>query len=178
MDSIKNYKLKDFMLLDAETASEYINILKHLEPIQTKNRLINLNLGEVEFIKRSINDDAEIPEIYQLLEGVKEVELMEMDIVRFYSLLNDIIQQIEGVLKAEEEHLTPTHTNVKWEAVEGSKRLSVMGVLPLVDNLANGDILKYDEIMKIPYQTVFNKLKLDTINSDLEYEMNKIKTDI
>jgi uncharacterized protein YbjQ (UPF0145 family) len=178
MDSIKNYKLRDFLTKDAELQIEYITILRLLETIPTKNRLVELKLGEVEFIKRSINDDEALPEIFELMEGIKENELMNMKIVTFYSLLNDIIKQIEKVISAEQQHLTPKHTNVKWEAVEGSKRLQVLGVIPMVDTLAGGDILKYEEVLEMSYNTVFNKMMLDVIKGDLEHEMSKIKTEV
>lgn len=175
MDSIKNYKLKDFLLKDAELVNSYVRVLRLLEPIPTTHKLIEMKLGEVEFIKRNINDDGALPEIFELFEGIKEVELEDMKIVTFYSLLNDIVRQIEQVMSAEQKHLTPKHPNVKWEAVEGAERLSKLGVLPLVDKLAMGDVLKYEQILDVSYETVYNKLAMDVINSDLEYEMNKIK---
>lgn len=177
MEDIRNYKLSEFMKQDISLIEEYISVLRLLEPIPTQKKLIELTLGDVEFIKQNINEDESLPEILELMHGVKEIDLQNMRIITFYSLLNDIVKQLENIISAEQHHLTPKHTNVKWEAVEGSKRLSVLGVMPMVDTLAGGDILKYDEILDMNYETVFNKLVLDTIRGDLEYEMNKIKTE-
>jgi hypothetical protein len=48
----------------------------------------------------------------------------------------------------------------------------------MVDTLAGGDILKYEEVLEMSYNTVFNKMMLDVIKGDLEHEMSKIKTEV
>ena len=176
MDSIENYKLKDFLQQDPGLIEDYVVVLKNLKPVPTKNKIQDLSFGEVETIKQSINDPSSMPEIFGYLQGMDEKEFQDIRITEFYGLLNDIIKQIENLTAMEEQELISEHSDYKWEAVNGSKRLSVMGILPTVDRLAGGDILKYEQVLELPYLTVFNKLRMDRIKSDIEHDMNKIKT--
>jgi hypothetical protein len=176
MDEIINYKLKDFLRQPEELVEQYNKLLKNLEPIPTANRIVDLKLKEVEFIKQNINNQDELPTIFSYVEGVDEKGLMNMKILTFYGLYNSILKQLEAVLASENTHLVSIHSDYKWEAVEGSKRLSKLGILPMVDNLAGGDILKYEDILELPYMTVFKKLMLDILKSDIQKDMEKIKT--
>lgn len=176
MEELTNYQLGSFLKQDADLITQYTAVLKYLEPIPTAKKLQDLTLREVEYIKKNIANDAALPEIFKYIEGIDEKQLMKMRITTFYGLYNSLLKQLEGILNAEDTHLTSIHSNYKWEAVEGSKRLSVLGIIPMVDNLAGGDILKYEEILDIPYQTVFKKLMLDTIKGDIQQDIDKLKT--
>jgi hypothetical protein len=176
MDELINYKLGEFLQKDSDLITEYTRVLKYLEPIPTANDIKNLKLKEVEYIKKNIDNDEALAEIFKYAEGIDEKQLMKMKITTFYGLYNSIVKQLEAILNAESTHLVSIHSNYKWEAVEGSKRLSVLGILPMVDNLAGGDILKYDSILNMNYQTVFKKLMLDTLKGDIQQDMEKLKT--
>ena len=175
MTELNNYTLNEFYNQDSELIQEYMEYLKHLEPVDTKHRIIDLKLNEVEFIKQNLSNDDAIPEIIEYVQEVKQEEVGEMKIVEFFGYFHSIREQIETITRMEQEHLISNHVDIRWEAVEGSKKLSVLGILPTVDNLAQGDILKYDAILDLPYLTVFNKLRLDTLKGDLEREMSKVK---
>lgn len=176
MENIKNYKLKTFLKQSPELIEEYSSILKHLEEIPTKNELKSLKLREVEFVKKQIGNDKALAEIFEYMHEIDEEKLMNLKITEFYGFFNYIINQLEALLATEERHLVSEHVDFKWEAVEGSKRLSKLGILPMIDNLAQGDILKYEQILDLPYMTVFKKLMLDRIKGDIEKDMNKVKT--
>ena len=110
------------------------------------------------------------------MHGLSEDEFLKLKVTEFYALLNSITKQLENLLAMEERELTPKHHDTKWEMVEGSKRLGKLGILPTVDSLAGGDILKFQEILDLKYITVFNKLRLDRIKADIQGDMEKIKT--
>jgi hypothetical protein len=170
---INNYKLKEFLQQSPELIEEYSTILTLSNPTPTKHNLQDLKFSEVEFVKQNLGKEDALEEVFDLMDNS---ELLEIKVVQFYGKLNFIKEQLEQVVRVEEEHLTSKHTDFKWEAVEGSKRLSGLGILPLVDSLAQGDILKYDEILNLPYTTVLKKLILDTLKSDIQKDMDKIKT--
>lgn len=56
----------------------------------------------------------------------------------------------------------------------GVHRLQEFGVLSTIDALAKGNILNYEKIEALPYYKVYEKLKLDTIHSDIEEKYNEI----
>jgi len=170
---IKNYTVKEFFELPASKIDEYISILSLLEPEPTKHELSSLKFREVEFIKQNINDDEKIHTIFCYIDEI--CDLNGISIIEFFGKYNFIIASLKKMIEVEKQHLEPNYPNLKWEAVNGSQRLKELGVLPIVDNLAGGDPLKYEAILDLPYLTVFKKLKLDTLRSDLEHEMSKIK---
>jgi hypothetical protein len=50
------------------------------------------------------------------------------------------------------------------------------GVLNTIDSLAKEDILRWVEIEKLPYMTVFTKLRMDNENSTRNCRITKKKT--
>lgn len=176
MEKIKNFKVKEFLKQDVELVEQYTQLLRLLEPIPTANKIQDLTLREVEFIKMGVKDEESLAEVFEYMEGVDNNGFMNLNITTFYGLYNDIINQLENLLGMEKQELISEHSDFKWEAVDGSKRLSVMGVLPMIDNLAGGDVLKYEQILDMPYMTIFNKLRLERIQRDIERDMSKVKT--
>ncbi|WP_431137468.1 hypothetical protein [Psychroserpens mesophilus] len=202
MEEIKNYKLKDFLKQPTELILEYVEILRLLKPIETKYDIYNLKLKEVEFIKENLNltNDETIIEIISMVQGYedyvtpkwltkilpskvvqylnakKKRKVLNLRITEFFGLLNNVKNQLEQISKAEASSLTSEHTNIKWEQVNGSERLQKFGIYNTLDALADGDILKYDAIMNLEYSEVFTKLLMNKTNSDLQHEMQNIKT--
>lgn len=174
MDEIINYKLKDFLEQDEDLILEYSNILKLIEPTPTKHQLHEMTLREVESIKVIINDPEHLPEVFNYFQGDDKIE--NIKIVEFYGIINSITNQLENLLRMETRELVSEHTDFKWEAVDGSQRISKLGILPMIDNLALGNILKYEEILNLPYMTVFNNLRMKRILKDIQHDMDKIKT--
>lgn len=56
----------------------------------------------------------------------------------------------------------------------GVGKLNEFGAYATVDSLADGDILKHDAIMQLPYYAVYQKLKLDKVNREIEKAYQKI----
>ena len=176
MQDINNYKLKNFLKQDEVLIESYSNLLKHLDPVPTKHKLQDLSLRQVETIKQGLNEPDVLPEVFEYIQEIKKEEFEDIRIVEFYGLLNDITRQIKNLVGMEEQELVSEHSDFKWEAVDGSKRLGVLGILPMIDTLAGGDILKYEQILDLPYLTVFNTLRMRRIQGDIERDMQKVKT--
>jgi hypothetical protein len=54
---------------------------------------------------------------------------------------------------------------INVEAVNAKERMGKYGVLNTIDSLAKEDILRWVEIEKLPYMTVFTKLRMDNEKS-------------
>jgi hypothetical protein len=177
LTEIKNYKLVDFFKQPLELILDYVDILQHIEPVPTKNEVFHLKLKDVEFIKENIlsDDDEALVEIIALVQGMEIKEMMKMEVVEFFGLFNSVKEQLITINKAEASSLVSTNTNFKWEAVNGSERLSKFGIYNTLETLSGGDILKWNQIMEIPYSDVFTKLLMNKTNNDLQEEMNQIK---
>lgn len=178
--TIKNYKLKDFKKQPIETMMEYIHILQFTLPIETKQEVFKMKLKEVEEIKKGLNsaDDDVLIHLVGMVEQLTRKEVLNLSITRFFGLFNSIKEQTEKIVEAEQNGLSPNYTNVKWEQVEGGKRLSKFGIYNTLDQLSNGDVMKYDEILELPYDVVFLKLRMEKIKADLQHEMEQIKSKV
>lgn len=177
MKTITNFKIKDFIKQDVELINEYVNILQYSLPIDTENKVFDLSLREVEFIKTHLFSDntEDLIEIISTVQNLTASEVYELPITTFYGLHKSITEQIKTIVEGEENALRSTHINFKWEQVRGSERLSRFGIYNIIDSLAGGDILKYDTIFELPYAVVMQKLIMDKIKDDLQLEMGKIK---
>lgn len=176
--TIENYKIKDFLRKSPELISEYMVAFQYLKPIQTKKEVFHLKLKHVEFIKENIysSEDNAILKVITKVQGIKLKEVFEMEILTFFGLFQSVKQQLEAIATAEEYRLAPNSVDVKWETVNGAKRMSVFGIYNTLDNLANGDILKYKKIMNLEYSEVFTVLCLKKEAAELQKEMSAIKT--
>lgn len=57
----------------------------------------------------------------------------------------------------------------------GINKLDQFGLMNTLDNLAKGDILKYDLIRELPYNVVFDKQYMEVVKSEIEKKLSKIK---
>lgn len=57
----------------------------------------------------------------------------------------------------------------------GINELDQFGIKNTLDNLAGGDILKYDSIRQLPYHEVFDKQYMETIKKKVEKKLAKQK---
>lgn len=83
--------------------------------------------------------------------------------------------QIEFINKIENAYL---HSEPEPELIaSGVHLLDEFGVMVTIDNLAGGDILKYDKIKALPYFEVYQKLKMDKIQNEIKNRYEKIMTE-
>lgn len=173
---IENFTYREFIQQDPELIQKYSNILFMMEGKPIKTDLEDLTLDQVEQIKQDIMDDTQTPKIIGFVEHITEEEFYDMRIVELYGKLITITEQLEEIVTKEQNYLSPEYPNTKWEMVEGSKHMERFGLLPMVDNLAKGDVTKWQEILDTKYSLVFTKLFMDTVKGDLEHKMMNIKT--
>lgn len=175
---IKNYRLKDLFKKDKQIVDDYINILQWVKPVETKRQVFYMKLKHVDFMKQhvSASDDESIIKIVGLVQKLNKTEVMNLPITEFFGIWNSVKQQIEQITDAELNSLSSEYPNVKWEAVNGREKLEKFGIYNILDNLADGDILKYKKIMNLSYADVFTKLLLDKTKEDLLRQMDKIKS--
>jgi len=178
MDSLVNYKFKDFLTIDPKVAEEYIDFLAYLKPKETAQQVFYMTLGEVQDIRDLMQQGRldDLKEIVKKVQKLNEDEIGQMRIVDFFGLSRSIKDQIEEIARAERTSLTGKAYNQKWEAVNGAEKLAKFGIYNVLDKLAKGDIFKYEKALKLIYADVFTKLYRDTVIDDLEYEMSKMKT--
>lgn len=178
MEDIINYKVSQFLRKDIKVIEQYINVLKYLKPYETKKKIFDLRLRDVQDTKDNLAAGTfeDIIKCVMLTEELTYEEVLKMGIVEFWGLVKSITKQIEDINHMESVSLTSEYPNFKWEAVGGSEKLSKFGIYNTLDKLSDGDILKYEAILDLPYADVFVKLYMDRIKGDLQHEMSQLKT--
>lgn len=173
---IENFKVKEFLAKDKYLINEYTVALSYLAPVETKRKLIALKLGEVEQLKRIVNseNDDDIVKVVSMAQGISGEDVLNMGIINFFGLLNSVRYQLQRIFDAEINGLSGGATDVKWEMVDGSKVMSVFGILNTLFNL-DKDPKKHKWYMKQKYSYVFLLLKRAKTKRDLEDAMSKIK---
>lgn len=178
MKEIFNFKLKEFLKQDPELIREYILALQYLKPVKSKREVFHLKLKHVEFIKQNLysNEDSELIKIVGIVQKVKIKEVLEMKIVEFFGIVASVKEQLNRIAKAEDNTLSPTEINFKWEAVDGDAKMSKFGIYNTLNSLNGGTILNNKKIMNLPYSEIFTELLRMKTSSELQKEMDAIKT--
>lgn len=84
-----------------------------------------------------------------------------------------IRDELEAIANLEKTYLVSSPSAKMFQA--GINRLDQFGLMNTIDNLANGDILKYDEVRKLRYNVVFDKQYRDIILKEIQEKLSKIK---
>lgn len=175
-ETIKNFRLKEFYKQSEELQEEYINLLRFSNPIPTAKQLWSLRLRDVDFIKTSFGsgDDSDLIDIVARVQGIEAEDVYNLKIVEFFGLIADVKKQLKEINEVEAVALTPSGANFKWEAVNGSEKMSKFGIYNTLDSLALGDITKYETIMEMEYSEVFTVLYMKKTRAELDEEMSKL----
>lgn len=110
-----------------------------------------------------------------LLSQYDEVDLSSVEANEVIAFILWVREQLEFIYHIETTYL---HTEPKPELLaSGIQRLDEFGAMTTIDNLAGGDILKYEKIKALPYSEVYQKLKLDKIQAEIREQYEKIITE-
>lgn len=84
-----------------------------------------------------------------------------------------IIDELKTIRELESNYLS-ADPDIKFLQA-GGNNLNKFGLMNTLDNLAKGDVLKYDLIRELPYNVVFDKQYLEVTKSEIEKKLSKIK---
>jgi len=183
---IKNYKIYQFLALEADKISEYMDYLSCLNP---KNSIVvdryrigltdvtnyrlhapsvwDMKFKEVDQLKTllSSSEDENILKAVSLVFKISIQQVYMLSIIDFFSALNYITKEVLNVVTAEKNSAID-NADQKLQACN-VKRLDKFKSYNVIDNLADGDVLKWDSIQELPYRIVFTKTYKDTITNDI-----------
>lgn len=107
---------------------------------------------------------------HEKIDNVKS-ELMGLNAVAVYSVFKFIKERLEVLIKRDKTLAQePTYEQLK----AGIKNFNVLGEFNTYDMLAQGDPLKYDAILALDYNTIFNKLLKNKISANFEQKYSEI----
>lgn len=102
-------------------------------------------------------------------------EVSQENHTKLFQFVLWVKDELEAIANIELEYLQSEPDNDLINA--GIKELDELGEINTIDNLANGDILKWEQIKKLPYYQVFDKLRKQTLESKINKRYQKILTD-
>lgn len=162
---MKNISLASFLKLPEEKQRAYVWVLQFVKGEPNFKRwgktygvaqsITELSFGEVLLLKNLILQG----EISSMIEAVKVVfktkNPLKMKIVRFYQCVNFLLNEIKKIIKTENirYRTQPSAYDQKLQEA-GAEELTQFGDLAIIDTLAGGDPLKYEQIEKLPYLQV------------------------
>lgn len=165
--------------LDNLSKEEFEFILKYGKP---SNQVLNYIADDFVslpygLIKRELPQLMKQAKFYKCVELVlkytyKDLDLTEATGNELMAFLLWIREQLERLSILELNYLSQD-PDPKMVAA-GIHKLNDMGELPTIDNLAGGDILKYEAIEALPYFRVYEKLKLNRIWSEINKNYEEI----
>lgn len=109
-------------------------------------------------------------DIDKLDERIKEVN--KMPITYVYPLAKNYIEQITRIVNIENETLAVQPTSEQVRA--GLSMFEEFGIMNTIRALADGNILNYDKILKIDYNTVYLHLKMSKCETMFQRNYQKI----
>lgn len=197
MEKIIDFKLKDFLkITDVKLINEYYFILELLRPVKT---IPNPNYNKYKFWDKKTpktleikpvedlsfadvtnlrlgfngNDIDKVIECIELVTGLKKKQILSFTITTFYGIINGIVQQLIEISNKEINELTDDYRDPIVESIKGYERMARFGTFNTIDSLAKGDILRWQEIEKLPYWLVFHKLMMDKENEQIARELRE-----
>jgi len=106
------------------------------------------------------------------LKQVKLIDLADYSIFSIHKAVLYFRDQVGVINDMESNYLG--HAATAEERQAGIDRFSSYGPFLQYDRLAGGDLLKFEEIKKLPYSVCFTKLKLDADNAEYQQAYNEI----
>lgn len=103
----------------------------------------------------------------ELLPEIEKLKLCDV-----YCIADYLFKQLKVVLEMEKKELSVPPTSEQIRA--GINMFDVFGVNNTIDALAGGDILKYEKVLKLNYNTVFLKLKRTKLEGKYRKNYEKI----
>jgi len=102
-----------------------------------------------------------------------KADIQKIEVNHAMSFILWVIDEMKTIRELESTYLR-SDPDVKLLQA-GINKLDQFGLMNTLDNLAKGDVLKYDLIRELPYNVVFDKQYLEVTKSEIEKKLAKIK---
>jgi hypothetical protein len=195
METIIDYKVRDFLkITDYHIIQEYIAILELLRPLkeivnpryrwykkQPKTLLINdvrsLSYGKVTEIRNNFIEGStqSIFDSIRMLINIEDKHILNFTITTFYGIISKIRAELIEINNGEINELNDDYQDEFLIATNANQRMAKFGILNIIDSLANGDLLKWEEIENLPYMMVFTKLRMENEKNKIQREVGELQ---
>lgn len=105
-------------------------------------------------------------EAIKLIYEITDKDFLNLDVFNCFAVYKWITEQLKSIGEIELQELS--HEPTTEEKNAGVDMLQDFDYTVSLDVLANGDVLKYDDILKKPYAIIFRKLCLDKVKNQIQ----------
>ena len=182
--------LLQYLLLPMDRQREITLILEVMKPLHIfyrglwwwkkrhgVERLTDLTWGDV----RAVIDLLGSGELPQVIEAFRLVYRIKhparMNVYRFYACIKHLTNEVQRVLEMEQRALQGEANPYEAQLQQaGADQLLPFKDLAIIDTLAQGDILRYEQVEALPYEVVFYSLYYKTIRQNIDNRFQQIMT--
>lgn len=171
---IENITIAEYLAL--EDKEQYNFALKYAEEAQARDvlafgDLVKKTFGEVKDYQYLFTKEDYIVRFVNLYGAEK---LSHLSVFEFFAFIRYVCQQVERVTEIENKLLSHMPSNEEVDA--GLDRFNKYGSFSQLNSLANGNILNFAEIRKLPYEDALTKLAYDKDVNEYQKDLNKVLT--
>jgi len=105
------------------------------------------------------------------IEATRKI-LDSMPVAEVYPFGLHLEQQLLKINAVERKRLNLDHTPEEIKA--GINRFNEVGIFCTIDMIAQGNLLKHDKVLNLPFSLVFNKLLLSNIKTKFDRRLNEV----
>ena len=182
--------LLQYLLMPAEGRREVTLILEVMKPLpffyrglwwwkkrHGVERLTDLTWGDVRAVIDLLGS-GELPQVIEAFRLVYKIKNpARMNVYRFYACIKHLTNEVQRVLEQEQRALqgepSPYEAQLQQAGVE---QLQPFRDLAIIDTLAQGDILRYEQVEALPYDVVFYTLYYRTVRQNIDNRFQQIMT--
>lgn len=100
-------------------------------------------------------------------------DIQNIELAKAMEFILWIRDELESLKELESKYLVSNPTAKMFQS--GINRLDQFGLLNTIDNLAGGDILKYDAVKKLKYNQIFDWQYMNIVKNEIQEKLSKIK---
>lgn len=182
--------LLQYLLLPMDRQREVSLILEVMKPLpffyrglwwwkkrHGVERLTELTWGEVRAVIDLLGS-GELPQVIEAFRLVYKIKHpARMNVYHFYACIKHLTNEVQRVLEMEQRALQGEANPYEAQLQQaGADQLLPFKDLAIIDTLAQGDILRYEQVEALPYEVVFYSLYYKTIRQNIDNRFQQIMT--
>ncbi len=169
-----NDRVKQLTGNEFETLKKFVKRINIIEDKAQDLIFLPYDLVKIELPDLLIEGDFE-KIISKLLKGIGSYQAERLSLQIALPFIFWVYDELGNIVKVEKEYLSSIPDGDLVNA--GIDRLNELGEINLIDALAGGDILKWEDVKKLPYHIIFDKQRKMKLESDIQKDLARIQKD-
>lgn len=163
----------DYTIAESLKANSFLRLgglLKSNIAKPKKDNLWFLSWSDIIELRIAIVEE-NIFEVLRIVFDIEEKEFAKLELLNAFSVYKWISEQYFEIAKIEVQELASEMTDEEKEA--GAEDMQEFGYSVMLDSIAQGDLLLYDQYLKLPYAKVFRKMCMEKKRHDINKQMQE-----